>query len=165
MASGCYLCLSIPLFQQFSLRDFNNNNSSSLGYILKGRLVVGLPSVSRSQTGNNSCFSSLSVSLLWPLGWPNRQSTVEGGITAERATAPMKPQVCAPLKPNTTPAAQHTGCHMTPARWRDNSSYMPSGVTTIRSHSPGSSLSLHFSFYSNSMCQPCRFYLVHHFAT
>lgn len=43
MASGCYLCLSIPLLQQFSLRDINNNNGSSLGYILKGRLVVGLP--------------------------------------------------------------------------------------------------------------------------
>lgn len=43
MAPGCFLFLCIPLFQQFNLRDFTNN-SCSLGYILKGGLVVGLTS-------------------------------------------------------------------------------------------------------------------------
>lgn len=82
-------------------------------------------SVSPSQAGNNSRFSSPSVSLLRPPGGQNRQSTVEGSITAGRAAAPVKPRVCAPLKPNTTPTAQHAGYRMTPAWGQDNSSHVP----------------------------------------
>lgn len=51
------ICASVYHCSSNSDSDFNNNNGSSLGYILKGRLV----DVFSSQAGNNSHFSSLPV--------------------------------------------------------------------------------------------------------
>lgn len=51
------ICASVYHCSSNSDSDFNNNNGSSLGYILKGRLV----DVFSSQAGNNSHFSSLTV--------------------------------------------------------------------------------------------------------
>lgn len=64
MAPDCCLFLIIALFQQISLRDFNNNNSCSLGYVMKGRLVVGYPATTpTTATTTDGRFSSPPVSL------------------------------------------------------------------------------------------------------
>lgn len=50
------------------------------------------------------------------MGGQNRQLAVASDIMADHAAVPTKPQRGEHLKSNTTPAALHTGYHMTSAQ-------------------------------------------------
>lgn len=113
MAPGCFLFLSIPLFQQFHLRDFSNNGCS-LDYILKAGLAVGLTSYYRCHSLEQVIaffFSSTSLRLSRPPGRPAR-------CCSRKASA-----WCSPTIQHHPCSAAHRLYHMTCARWQDSSSY------------------------------------------